>query len=115
MKVVTSLRAAPLFLVLVIAVAAQDIETFRIELTGSAWLVNTAGFIQSGVAAVDLQADLGIEQSKPTFFGSLVLKPTRRNRLLIEGISPERRARPGARVHLQWPHIQRSGSSDICG
>jgi hypothetical protein len=79
------LPAAPLFLLLAAAATAQDVETFRIELTGSAWLVNSGGSIQSGVEPIDLQADLGLEQSKPTFFGSLVLKPTARNRLVVEG------------------------------
>lgn len=63
----------------------DDPEDFRIELTGDAWILNTAGHIQSGSVPVDLKGDLGVEENKPTFFGRLVLKPARRHRILLEG------------------------------
>ena len=68
------------------AALAQQVENFRVELTASAWILGTKGTIQSGITPVDLKADLAIEQSKPTFFGRLVVKPTRRNRLIVEGL-----------------------------
>jgi hypothetical protein len=60
-------------------------EDFRIELTGSAWLVNSAGTIQANGAPIDLVSDLGAEQQKPTFYGRLVFKPRRKQRLVVEG------------------------------
>jgi hypothetical protein len=60
-------------------------EDFRVELTGSVWLVHTGGAIQSGGTPVDLVSDLGVGQQKPTFFGRLVLKPGRKQRIVVEG------------------------------
>jgi hypothetical protein len=68
------------------AALAQNIESFRIELTGSAWLADTAGTIQSGLTPIDLASDLALERSKPMFLGRLVAKPSRRNRLIVEGL-----------------------------
>ncbi len=77
-------RAAVLLLAL--PAAAQEFENFRIELSTSAWLVNPSGAIQSGIAPIDLQRDLQIEQRQPHFFGKLVIKPSRRHRLIVEGV-----------------------------
>ena len=66
-----------------------DPESFHLEVTAGAWVRNASGTIQSGVTPVDLQADLGIEQNQPQFFGALVFKPARRHRLIVEG-SPYR-------------------------
>ncbi len=65
--------------------APDDPEDFRIEVTGDAWILNTAGHIQSGSLPIDLKGDLGVEEGAPTFFGRLVLKPARRHRILLEG------------------------------
>jgi hypothetical protein len=82
-------RPVPLLAVLLLtlpAAAQEDFENFRLELTASAWLVSPSGAIQSGIIPVDLRRDLELEQSKPHFFGRLVVKPARRHRLTIEGI-----------------------------
>ena len=71
-----------------------DPETFRVEVTGSAWLVNSGGTIQAGGAlasgiasgtAIDLVSDLGVKQRQLTFYGRLVIKPGRKHRIVIEG------------------------------
>jgi hypothetical protein len=71
-----------------------DPEDFRVEVTGSAWLVNSGGTIQAGSALVsaiaagtdiDLVTDLGVKQRQPSFYGRLVLKPGRKHRIVIEG------------------------------
>jgi hypothetical protein len=73
---------------------ATDPENFRLELTGSAWLVNASGTIQAGAGlaavvsaatAIDLVTDLGVKQRQPTFYGRLVIKPGRKHRIVIEG------------------------------
>jgi hypothetical protein len=63
----------------------ENQENFRIEVTGSAWLVHSAGTIQANGAPVDLISDLGAEQRKPAFYGRLVLKPSRKQRIVVEG------------------------------
>lgn len=63
----------------------SDPEDFRIEVTGSAWVLHTFGSIQSGALPVDLRSDLGVEQNTPTFFGKLVVKPARRHHIIVEG------------------------------
>lgn len=71
-------------------------EDFRIEVTGSAWLVDSAGTIKAGsaipaaffeipVTSINLVSDLGVQQRKPTFYGRLVIKPGRKHRIVIEG------------------------------
>jgi len=64
---------------------AENPESFRVELTGSAWLVDSAGTIQANGTPVDLIHDLGAAQQKPTFYGRLVLKPRQKQRIVIEG------------------------------
>jgi acyl-coenzyme A thioesterase PaaI-like protein len=73
----------------------NDFENFRVEVTGSAWLVNSGGTIHAGGVAtradvasgtaIDLVTDLGVKQRQPTFYGHLVLKPGRKHRIVIEG------------------------------
>jgi hypothetical protein len=72
----------------------SDPENFRIELTGSGWLVNSGGTIRAGSAlasaiaagtAIDLVTDLGVKQQQPSFYGRLVIKPGRKHRILFEG------------------------------
>lgn len=65
--------------------SAENPESFRIEITGSAWIVNTSGTIQSSGTPVDLVSDLGAQQQQPTFFGRFVFKPSRRQRIVVEG------------------------------
>src|SRR5688572_5478210 len=58
----------------------------RIELIVSAWRVETAGTIQSGVLPVDLQSDLALE-IRYSFFGRLTVSPVERYGVVIEGSS----------------------------
>ena len=66
-------------------VLAQDLENFRFEITTGGWLLTPAGNIQAGPNPIDLKADLGIPDPSTQFTGRLVVKPSRRNRLFIEG------------------------------
>lgn len=67
-------------------VTSDDPESFHVEITGSAWLVDSGGTIQAGSSPVDLVSDLGAEQREPTFYGRLVVKPGRKHRIVIEGM-----------------------------
>ncbi len=67
------------------AASDGDPENFKIELTGSAWLVDSSGTIQANGTPIELVSDLGVEQQRPTFFGRLVLKPARKHRIVLEG------------------------------
>ena len=60
-------------------------EDFRVEVTGSAWLPDTRGTVQSNGAVVDLVTDLAVEQRPTTFYGRLVVKPARKHRIVVEG------------------------------
>jgi hypothetical protein len=64
---------------------AEDPEDFHVELMGSAWLLNSAGTIQSSGTPIDLVRDLGAEQTQPTFYGRFVFKPARKHRIVVEG------------------------------
>ena len=64
---------------------SESPENFRIEVTGSAWLVDSAGTIQANGTPVDLISDLGAEQQKPSFYGRLVFKPEQKHRIVVEG------------------------------
>ncbi len=65
--------------------SSESPENFRLEVTGSAWILNTGGKIQANGSPVDLVNDLGAQQQKPTFYGQLVFKPGQRHRIVIEG------------------------------
>lgn len=65
--------------------ATESPEDFRIEVTGSAWLLNSAGRIQANGSPIDLVTDLGAQQEQPTFYGQIVFKPGRRHRIILEG------------------------------
>lgn len=65
--------------------ADGDPEDFKIELTGSAWIVNASGQLQITGTSFDLVRDLAVEQGNPTFYGKLIIKPGRRHRIVIEG------------------------------
>ncbi len=62
-----------------------DPEAFKIEVTGSAWLVDSSGTIQASGTPIDLRSDLGAAQQQPSFFGRLVVKPGRKHRIIVEG------------------------------
>ncbi len=64
---------------------SESPELFRVEITGSAWLVNPGGTIQASGTPIDLVSDLGVQQQQPTFYGKFVFKPTRRQRIVVEG------------------------------
>jgi hypothetical protein len=80
------IAAAAVLLLTWPAAAQGDAESFRVELTASAWVLNPSGTIQSGITPVDLRRDLRLQQRQPHFFGKLVVKPGRRHRLMVEGI-----------------------------
>ncbi len=81
--------------------SSADPENFRVEVTGSAWLLNSSGTIQAGglgiipavtlpgaplpTSSIDLVTDLGVKQRQPTFYGRLVIKPARKHRIVLEG------------------------------
>jgi hypothetical protein len=67
-------------------VTSDDSESFHVEITGSAWLVDSGGTIQAGGSPVDLVSDLGAQQQQPAFYGRLVIKPGRRHRIVVEGM-----------------------------
>lgn len=67
------------------AQSTEGPEHFHIELTGSAWILDTGGRIQSTGSPVDLVNDLGAQQQKPTFYGQFVFKPGQRHRIVLEG------------------------------
>ena len=60
--------------------SGNDPEQFHLEVTGSGWLVNSGGNIQSNGTPINLVTDLGVAQQQPTFWGNLVFKPARRHR-----------------------------------
>jgi hypothetical protein len=65
--------------------AQSDPESFHVEVTGSAWILNASGTLQASGTPVDLKSDLGVNQNQPTFLGKLVIKPGRKHRIVIEG------------------------------
>lgn len=79
---------ASVFLLLIgIKIQAADVEnpeSFRLEFTGSSWLLNTAGNVESSGTVIDFVHDLGFEQQRPTFYGKLVFKPGRKHRIVLE-------------------------------
>jgi hypothetical protein len=67
------------------AASQVDPEDFKLELTGSVWILNSSGQIQANGSPIDIVKDLAAAQNQPTFFGKLVFKPGRRHRILVEG------------------------------
>lgn len=65
--------------------SSENLESYRLEIAGSSWLLNTAGNVQSGGAAIDFIHDLGFEQQRPTFYGKIVFKPGRKHKIVLEG------------------------------
>lgn len=64
---------------------SESPEDFRIEVTGAAWVVNSAGHLLSHGLPVDFVSDLNLGQDRPTFYGQLVFKPGRKHRIIVEG------------------------------
>ncbi len=64
---------------------SENPENFRIELTGSAWLTAPTGHIQAGGTPIDFVKDLAAGAQEPRFYGRFIFKPTRKQRLIIEG------------------------------
>ena len=60
-------------------------ETFRIELTGSAWLNGPTGTIQAEGTPINFVTDLAAGAQDPRFYGRLIFKPARKHRLIVEG------------------------------
>jgi hypothetical protein len=77
--------SAALLAVVASAQTSEGPEDFRIEITGSAWIVNSAGHIQANGSPIDLVSDLGAQQQQPTFYGQVVFKPARKHRIVLEG------------------------------
>ncbi len=67
------------------AQSSENPEDFHIEVTGSAWILNTGGRIQANGSPIDLVNDLGAQQNQPTFYGQLVFKPAQKHRIILEG------------------------------
>lgn len=81
--------AGLIFLIPALAISAfaqtSDPEKSKLEITGSVWLIDTTGQLQASGTVLDFKSDLGVTQMKQTFSGKLVLKPSRRNKLIVEG------------------------------
>ncbi len=60
-------------------------EDFRIELTGAAWLTGPTGSITADGTPINFVSDLAVGAQQPRFFGRLVLKPGRKQRIVLEG------------------------------
>jgi hypothetical protein len=65
--------------------AANGQENFHVELTLAAWRAGVEGSVQSGGLPIALRGDLALEDTW-TFYGKLVFKPARRQRINVEGI-----------------------------
>jgi len=70
----------------IVPARSEDLEDFRVELTAGAWLPDTRGSFSTSGFRVDLKSDLALERSGPQFWGKLVLKPSRRHAIVVEGI-----------------------------
>lgn len=60
-------------------------ESFRIELTGSAWLTGPTGTIKADGTPIDFVNDLAAGAQQPRFYGRFIFKPTRKQRIIVEG------------------------------
>jgi hypothetical protein len=64
----------------------EDPESFRIEITGSDWLLDSGGTVYSRGTVVNLISDLNVQQQQSTFTGRLVIKPGRKHRIVVDGL-----------------------------
>lgn len=60
-------------------------ESFRLELTGSAWLLGPTGTLQADGTPVNFVTDLAEGARETHFYGRLIFKPGRKHRLIVEG------------------------------
>ncbi len=60
-------------------------ENFKIELTGAFWNRDSGGTLAGDGTTLDLVRDLGTVQQVHTFWGTLVFKPGRKHRIVVEG------------------------------
>ena len=63
----------------------QDEEDFHLEVTAALWVGTAAAPFNRVSPRWIYEADLGVRQNRPQFAGSLVFKPARRHRLIVEG------------------------------
>lgn len=78
------LRFTVLFSILGMALHAQALENFHVEVTASAWRTHVTGQLQSGIIPIDLRSDLNLEDTY-NFQGRLVFKPGKRHRIIVDG------------------------------
>ena len=76
----TTLSAACMF-----AQSHEGPESFHLEVTGSAWLTGPTGTIQASGTPVNFVSDLAAGAQQPRFYGRFVFKPTRKQRIVVEG------------------------------
>jgi hypothetical protein len=69
---------------LVPTLAFSQMDTFRAEVTTSAWHAAIEGTVQSSASPIALHGDLNLNDQW-TFFGKLAFKPARRHRINVEG------------------------------
>lgn len=67
------------------AQTGENPENFKIEITGSVWFTGPTGTIQASGTPINLVTDLGAGAQEPRFYGRLVFKPTRKQRIFVEG------------------------------
>jgi hypothetical protein len=60
-------------------------ENFRLEFTGSSWVTGPSGYLQASGTPVNFVTDLAVGAEKSHFYGRLVFKPTRKQRIVVEG------------------------------
>jgi hypothetical protein len=63
----------------------ENPENFKVEITGSVWFTSPTGTIQASGTPINLITDLGAGAEQPHFYGRLVFKPTRKQRIFVEG------------------------------
>jgi hypothetical protein len=55
--------------------------------TATVWPLTASGRLQSGDTPLDLESDLGVAGVKTHFLGKVIAKPSRRHRILFDGIA----------------------------
>lgn len=64
---------------------SENPESYRLELSASAWLMNTNGLIRADGTPINLISDLGIYQRQKMYDGRIVLK-AKKHRFVIEAM-----------------------------
>lgn len=78
-----------------LAVCAEDVpgtteqspEDFKIEATGSLWIVDSAGNVGANGTMLDFVHDLGTRQQAKIGFGTFIFKPGQRHRIVVDFMS----------------------------